>query len=218
MSSPSLIVIGDIHGCAEKLAPLLESNVFSKRLAVFLGDYVDLGGRSKETIDLLINFGRHNPATYLCGNHDLAMLTYLKTGDFVSYVKVGGIPTIVSYCKVLQGDVLSQFRASVPDSHLDFLKALKPYHETAEFLLSHSGFSLEAPSDRSVEVMALQSHQELFTRSHGLNKTVVCGHYYQRELVPFFRERFVCIDTGCGALQGGRLTALLLPELEYVQF
>ena len=218
MSSPGLVVVGDIHGCAEKLASLLDSDCFSERVAVFLGDYVDLGRSSKETIDLLINFSKRTPSIYLCGNHDLAMLNYLKTGDFASYAKIGGIATIVSYCKVLQGDVLSQFRTSVPDSHLEFLQNLKTYHETTSFVLSHCGVSVDAPSDRSLDAMVVQSHQELFTRSHGLSKTVVCGHYYQRGLVPFFRERFVCIDTGCGALVGGRLTALLLPELEYVQF
>src|SRR5690606_23347425 len=53
--------IGDIHGCAEELAILLnclenDHKLSEKDQVVFLGDYVDRGPNSNQVVELLLDF------------------------------------------------------------------------------------------------------------------------------------------------------------------
>lgn len=49
-------VIGDIHGDLFNLVSLLKNIKIENRILIFLGDYVNKGNSSKETIDFLIKF------------------------------------------------------------------------------------------------------------------------------------------------------------------
>ena len=49
-----------------------------------------------------------------------------------------------------------------------------------------------------------------------LGKRAVFGHYYQRSMMPSKNDGQICIDTGCGVIDGP-LTALFLPEMQYYQ-
>jgi len=184
---------------------------------VFLGDFVDVGQDSPGVIDLLLAFRAKRPETvFLQGNHDVGLLTYLRSGDFAAYAEAGGIATIRAYCGEVHGDVRAALERELPQTHCGFLRDLTPYFETKDYLFSHCGYSPESPLDRSVETMVLQSHQRLFENSVPLGKLAVCGHYFQRTRRPFISERVICLDTGCGIL-GGPLSAVLLPDFRIVQ-
>ena len=50
-------VVGDIHGSLDQLKCLLEKHeLFTRRKAVFLGDYVDVGPDGKSVISRLLGF------------------------------------------------------------------------------------------------------------------------------------------------------------------
>jgi len=214
----SFFVVGDIHGCSAQLRVLLERRELERnRRVVFLGDFVDVGPDSPGVIDLLLAFRMQRPDTvFLLGNHDLGLLTYLRSGDFAAYAAAGGIATIRAYCGVVHGDVRATLEREMPETHRAFLQDLAPYFETNEYLFSHCGYSPESPEDRSVEAMVLQSHQRLFENGAPLGKLAVCGHYFQRTRRPFITDRVICLDTGCGIL-GGPLSAVLLPGSGIVQ-
>ncbi|KAJ5070352.1 metallophosphoesterase [Anaeramoeba ignava] len=82
--SGRVIAIGDIHSYInglKKLFEMLEENIenFDDVWVVFLGDYIDKGPNPKETLDFLINLWENRPkTTFICGNHDLALMTFLK--------------------------------------------------------------------------------------------------------------------------------------------
>ncbi|KAJ5070354.1 tyrosine-protein phosphatase rlph2 [Anaeramoeba ignava] len=82
--SGRVIAIGDVHSYInglKKLFEMLEENIenFDDVWVVFLGDYVDRGPNPKETLDFLINLWENRPkTTFICGNHDLALMTFLK--------------------------------------------------------------------------------------------------------------------------------------------
>ena len=215
----SYIVIGDIHGCARKLNRLLDRiESIPNRIAVFVGDYVDIGPDSKQVITRLIEFSRIHPNTiFLGGNHDFGMLEYLQYGNFVKYAKEGGISTIVSYCGTVLKNPYTEFRRAVPNSHLQFLSNLRPFFETDALFISHCGLDPKQPLQRTIDKVALGTHRELFTSVGLAGKLIVCGHYYQRTLTPFISPYFICVDTGCGTLPEGRLSALLLPERSIIQ-
>jgi serine/threonine protein phosphatase 1 len=218
-AASAFVVVGDIHGRLDKLEKLLANiGAFRDRTAVFLGDYVDVGPHSYQVINRLIRFQEECPESiFMLGNHDYGMLQYMEGGNFSKFAAEGGIPTIVSYCGTVRGDPHLQFIRAVPAEHITFLRNLRPFFETSNYFLSHSGLNPRNPEDRSFEAIVLGSYEELFSTTVTIDKTVICGHYYQRGCLPFLSDKFICIDTGCGILPEGRLTALLLPERSAIQ-
>ncbi len=72
-------IIGDIHGCADKLEALLTRLGYLKqngvwkhpdRLAVFLGDYIDRGPQILETLKIVRAMREAGAAAALMGNHE----------------------------------------------------------------------------------------------------------------------------------------------------
>jgi serine/threonine protein phosphatase 1 len=213
----SFLAVGDVHGSARQLEALLRvEGIHHQRRVVFLGDFVDVGSDSRGVVDLLLDFrAAYSHTIFLKGNHDMALVEYLRVGDFAAYAAVGGIATIRSYCGEVYGAVHSRLVAAMPDNHKRFLTNLDTYFESADALFSHSGYNPDRPDDRSVDAMVLASHQKLFEASP-LDKLAVCGHYFQVGLRPFVSDRFICLDTGC-AILNGPLTAMQLPERQVVQ-
>jgi serine/threonine protein phosphatase 1 len=214
----SYFVVGDIHGCANQLEVLLSNpELYRNRQIIFLGDYIDVGPDSKRVIDMLLKLsGLHVRMVALEGNHEAALKSFLDGGDFASYAQIGGIATLKTYCGEIYGDVLSALDRALPSSHRQFLSSLKTFVETSEYLFSHAGYSPSVPFDRSRDTMVLRSHQDLFTSRPTLNKTCVCGHYFQQTRRPHISQGVICLDTGCGILNGP-LTAALLPEKQLIQ-
>ena len=71
-----LFAIGDLQGCLESLKGLLEQIPEDAEL-LFLGDIVNRGPESLETLRFVKNLG--NRADTLLGNHDLHLLAIAET-------------------------------------------------------------------------------------------------------------------------------------------
>ena len=74
-------IIGDIHGCADKLEALLSRLGYLKqggvwkhadRIAVFLGDYIDRGPEILETLKIVRDMRDAGSAVALMGNQEHA--------------------------------------------------------------------------------------------------------------------------------------------------
>lgn len=211
----NLIAIGDIHGCAKSLDALLE------RLAptrddhlIFIGDYIDRGPDSKAVIDRLLRLREGQACTFLRGNHEAFMLTYLSGGDYDLWHVNGGISTLNSY-------VLPDRRVEIPEEHADFVRETKLYYDTEDFFFVHAGLkprqTIRENVDRYGEDVFLWERSHLRARTLAWEKPVVCGHTPQP--APVNRDLLIAIDTGCVYhmhAQLGRLTAVRLPEREFV--
>ena len=100
-----IYAIGDIHGCLDLLDKLLarikadiELRPTARPVYVFLGDYIDRGSSSRETIDRLIEHGATHEAVFLKGNHELIAIKCLSDrGLFDQWLRLGGLETLVSY-------------------------------------------------------------------------------------------------------------------------
>lgn len=160
---------------------------------VLVGDYVNRGPAAADVLDALITACADHPLTCLAGNHDRALLEVLEGGELNRLLHMGGVPTVLSYVGAVQGDVASRLRAAVPQGHRDFLAAL---------------------TDRFTCQGLLVTHEPRGTPSEEFH---VYGHVVQRSLVPLIRRRSAAIDTGCGTLPDGRLTALFWPDLTVLQ-
>src|SRR5258708_36116534 len=97
--------ISDIHGCADLLQQMF--TVIDKDLAtmgsrraihVFLGDYIDRGPESRQTIDLLIDRGQKHESVFLRGNHAAFLFDVLKNpSPLQDWKTFGGLQTLASY-------------------------------------------------------------------------------------------------------------------------
>lgn len=214
-----LAVVGDVHGDSARLKLMLAALQGRVARIVFVGDYVDRGPDSAGVLDILAATvaDQSMAVLLLAGNHEAGLIRYLETGDFVPYAAAGGMATIRSYVQVARGNVHDQLRRSMPREHVALLRSLSTHLETESLLVSHAGFDPKMPMARTPETMvegrfgALLAGAELPLP----RPLVVCGHYIQRSKRPFNRGGFYCLDTGCGSI-GGPLTALLLPQREYV--
>lgn len=218
MSSKDLkvIAIGDIHGCAKTIQALLDrlDNIYgTERTYVFLGDYVDRGPDVKTTIDILIAFSKTHTCVFLRGNHDAMLLNAYPKNNLLDWYDNGGDATMESYQK---GDP----NVKIPLSHLRFFINTKLYFDTPNWLFVHGGLPpyltiKEALADESLYSSFLWRRDHLSEEDNVWEKTVIFGHTPARS--PITEKNMIGIDTGCVYEHFGKLTAVILPEMDFVQ-
>jgi serine/threonine protein phosphatase 1 len=214
--SRPLAIIGDVHGEVKQLSQLLTQTTGYRK--IFVGDYVNRGGETRATLEQLIELINTDKETVcLLGNHDAGFLAFLEgTLPFYRFAAIGGIATIRSYLVQAHQNVRSELLEVFPYAHQEFLARCSDYFEAEDLLVSHCGINPANVASRDRNDMVMIRHDGLFAPTFNPPKVVVCGHYLQVSGLPYIREKFVCLDTGCGTT-GGPLTALLLPERKFVQ-
>ncbi|HUO05595.1 MAG TPA: metallophosphoesterase family protein [Candidatus Binataceae bacterium] len=206
-----LFAIGDVHGCADEVAAILnEIKPVAGDTVVFIGDYVDRGPSSRDVIELALDLER-GPAecVFLKGNHEDMMLSFLgKPGNYgESFLFNGGIVTLDSYG--VKEDDLEAAAVHIPDSHMKFLDRLATSYLRPPYLFVHAGIMpLRQLEEQQVEDM-LWIRQEFIFQPHNLGATVVFGHTPMRGVMIDLPYK-LGIDTGL--VYGGKLTCVELNE------
>jgi serine/threonine protein phosphatase 1 len=211
-----LAFIGDIHADSVRLSALI-GKIGNRRL-VFLGDYVDRGPDSRGVVEILMKITNRglNPV-FLSGNHEIGLLAFLSGRlSFLEYAWMCGLSTIRSYIGKANEDVRSELVAAMPGPHYEFLTNCKPFFETDQFVASHAGINPAYPESREFAEIVLGRHPSLFHNDVRLSKLVICGHYLQTTQTPFVGNGVICLNTGCGTIEGPA-TALLYPEMTFLQ-
>ena len=210
-----LIAIGDIHGCSgtlkcllDKLAPGPDDHL------VFLGDYVDRGPDTPGVIDHLISLQNTHKCTFLRGNHDDAMLSWMEGVRGYSWLYYGGSETVRSYTG-------ADGHMHVPQAHLEFLRNTVLYFDSPDYCFVHAGLRPELTI--AANLRAANEEVFMYCREHitagdfAWEKRVIFGHTAMPE--PLITPYMIGIDTGCvyPHREGmGRLTAVCLPEEKFV--
>jgi len=219
-----IYVVGDIHGRLDLLT-LLHGKIMADMASapsapphlVYLGDYVDRGLESRGVIDFLLKgpppgFG----VDYLKGNHEAAMLDFLKDPQTGSgWLAIGGQATLYSYGVATPKGVVSaealvniqrQFLEALPLHHVAFLENLKPSVDYGDFFFAHAGIrpgcELEAQSEEDL----LWIRDDFLRSDEAFCKVIVHGHTVTPK--PEFRSNRIGIDTG--AFATGVLTCLVI--------
>lgn len=216
MSDTKYLAIGDVHGCSRSLEALLDKlTKYDDRKYVFIGDYIDRGPDSKGVVDLLLDFRQQQDCVFLRGNHEQMLLDAIEYGDLNMWLMNGGRSTLESY-------QASNNQIDLSKEHLEFYRKTRLYYDTPEYFFVHAGIS-PAKTIRQCLEDEEEIKEFLWERSH-LNafetpweKTIVFGHTPRP--YPITKKKMVGIDTGCvyDSLGYGKLTAVLLPEVEFVQ-
>ncbi|MCT8989601.1 serine/threonine protein phosphatase [Chelativorans sp. SCAU2101] len=219
--------IGDVHGRADLLVPLLkaigrkaEASGREPRV-LFLGDIVDRGPFSRQAFDLVCDTLDRWPLSRLIrGNHDAYFLEFMTASEvdedrfYRWLLRLGGYATIESYGLVSENsiaDVAAVFRANFT-RHLSALREAASIIVDERFAYVHAGISPSRPiSDQDPkEIMTIRSG---FLDYEGdLSHVIVHGHTVTASRRAELKSNRIALDTGAYAT--GRLTCLAVSSDE----
>lgn len=84
-SDKKVNVFGDIHSCYEPLEHFFKDNPYNENeVYIFLGDYLDRGKQSKETMEFLLKLSEKPNVIFLEGNHERWIKKYLDKEEIGS--------------------------------------------------------------------------------------------------------------------------------------
>ena len=209
-SATPLLIVGDVHGQADRLSALLLARECAGRRIVFVGDLINRGPHSRRVLDMVLALQSTRSVLVVRGNHEQAAIDVLAGGPIVPLLQMGGAGIILDYVGLARDDVGRQFREAFPESHRNLLQHTVNKYEQGSLVVSHDG----RPSGYS-SVEAEFSKRRSLTELTIEGKFSVFGHYPQRSARPVLLDHLACVDTGAGS--GGPLTALLWPERTYIQ-
>lgn len=223
--------VGDVHGRADLLELLhdriradAEGSGATRKVVVYLGDYVDRGNESRRVIDMLIEQPLEGfEMVHLKGNHEAFMIDFMDDPMLAQvWIMNGGGATLASYGveydhlagRPLGWDDLEELRRrfveALPDSHRDFLENLALHHVEGDYLFVHAGIRPGVPVDEQNEDDLVWIRDEFLDSAADHGKIVVHGHTIEWD--PVVRPNRIGIDTG--AFASGTLTALALEGAE----
>ena len=220
--------VGDVHGRVDLLMELhrriaedAKTAPESRRLVIYLGDYVDRGADSAGVIDHLVKAPLPDfQQVYLMGNHEELLLHFLDDptdGDV--WIANGGDATLTSY-GVEAGidgfsgnltDAWEQLRKKMPKEHAAFLKTLGVSHLEGDYLFVHAGIRPGVPLDKQSEEDLLWI-REPFLEADGEHEFVVVHGHTPVDAGQVHDNR-IAVDTG--AVWSDRLTAVVLHDEEH---
>lgn len=186
--------VGDVHGNLDALRGIIDAlSAYEGLHTVFLGDYVNKGPCSAEVLELLLRKQERGEVTLLAGNHETALLTAIDTADLTPFIKMGGATTIRSYLRrMARPNVLEDFRTHLPAHHLAGIRSMPRIWETDDVVAQH------IPATALDHRFSVSAHAPV-------------------GLLPSLTATRAELDTGCGSVVDGRLTALIWPSRRYVQ-
>lgn len=225
MPETASYVVGDIHGRAdllELLLGLIDAHIGGTATRdphlVFVGDYIDHGPDSAETLARLRELTRDFPTSVTClmGNHERMLLDFLS--DPVTrgprWLREGGGATLLSF-RVDPDDVLSSgspddFReaarrlaTAMPEGLHDWLSALPLTWRSGNLWAVHAGADPAHPLEAQSARVLLWGHPEFESVPRADGSWIAYGHAEMDR--PVCEDGRIALDTG--AWRTGRLTA-----------
>lgn len=221
-----IYAIGDIHGRADLLAPMLSQieidialRPISRPIVVFLGDYIDRGPSSKAVLDLLTNNEFSFETVFLKGNHEAFLIKFLDNSEILNdWRQCGGLETLISFgikppinpAPHERAQLARSLGNALTTTHRRFLEALKLTFVCGDFVFVHAGLRPLAPIQNQEEDDLLWIRDDFLNWDKDFEKIVVHGHTPVRE--PDIRANRINIDTG--AFATGRLTCMTIEGSE----
>lgn len=212
------IVIGDIHGCYNRLKTLIdgmiedESYIPDQDRLIFLGDYIDRGADSRLVIKFIRELQeKHNNVIALSGNHEDMVIEYIKGYDD-SWKINGSDATLRSY---------SGHREEFYND-LKWMEKLPLYFEDENFVYVHAGIECGVPMEKQLRNTLLWVRDSFIYSMDSFEKTVIFGHTPSGlvggdDCLPYRTiAGNICIDTGC--VFSGVLTALVIGDGKIINF
>ncbi len=218
-------VVGDIHGCIEKLSDLLghidddlarHPGVIGR--VVFVGDYIDRGENSADVLRFMADVTRAHPERLigLMGNHERMLLDFLAdpTGSAKRWIRYGGLETLASFGVGAglttesrnAGDLLDaagDLMEAMGSDLVEWLHDLPLTWRSGTLWVVHAGADPALAMDAQTNKTLLWGDETFLTQDRSDGQWVAFGHQPFDE--PFAKAGRIATDTG--AVYGGKLTA-----------
>ena len=238
-----ILAVSDIHGNLEFLKGALNAAEFSAEDILFVvGDVLEKGKHSLETLRWLMELSRTHTVYTLRGNCDQITLDFMArqgwdnemvwrvmhshwwadTGFFWQLAAGTGIPLNGP------GDLPALREAITRDysAELNFLRAMPTVIETQHHIFVHGGIPREDRLEE-LENYPLLKNDDFLGQGLSFRKWVIVGHWpvtlYRTDIAradPIVeRERhIISIDGGCVLKADGQLNVLIIPDRDSEDF
>lgn len=142
--------IGDIHGHADKLKALLQklgyelkSGVYrhDERKAFFIGDYIDRGTQSRETLHIVRSMVEGDSALALMGNHEFNALCFHFPKKSGGHLRPHSIKNVLQHYETLKS--FDGYHTEYK-SYLNWFATLPLFHEEDSFRAVHGAWHTES--------------------------------------------------------------------------
>lgn len=217
--------VGDIHGCLDLLKALVDgivadaaSSDASRKVVIFLGDYIDRGPDSRGVLRYLIDLPKDAGIEwrFLKGNHEEAMLKFLSDPSFgPNWCEYGGDAALASYGlkpPEMKHRVEAWARVAADLDHKvtaqerEFLETLEYSLSVGDYFFAHAGARPGIALDRQSERDLMWIRNSFLDDETPFEKVVVHGHTPTEE--PHIDQRRIGVDTK--AYASGTLSAVRL--------
>jgi serine/threonine protein phosphatase 1 len=211
-------VIGDIHGCLDRLRALhgmiaddLAARATGSAVLIHLGDYIDQGPDSAGVIALLVAGPPVAGLTQvdLLGDHERMLLEALA-GDRAAatdWLWAGGKAALASWG--LDAELPREaWPGSLPAEHVAWLRGLSLTHQEGGYLFVHAGIRPGVPLAAQAKEDLLTIRQPFLSTERDFGVVVVHGHASASSVS--INPNRIGLDTGAG--MGGRLTCAVLED------
>lgn len=194
----NLFIIGDIHGCFKTFKSLLNRWDKKNELLIQLGDLIDRGNHSPETVKLARELkSNYSNTVFLKGNHEILAIQNLKN-------------TKSKWFSMYGRDVMWQYQLEERDfaNDVEWFKTLPNYWENDAVFVSHAGVS-ESPdwADENDPKGILWNRAPL----KNLGKLQIIGHTPQKK-GPVYEQKSHHWNIDTGAYLGKQLSGIKLSD------
>jgi serine/threonine protein phosphatase 1 len=217
--------IGDVHGCLDLLKPLVEailadaaSIAATRKVVIFLGDYIDRGPDSRGVLRYLIDLPKDAGIEwrFLKGNHEEAMLKFLDDPSFgPNWCEYGGDAALASYgLKPPQmkhkpeawAHISADLDHKVTSAERGFLTGLELSFSVGDYFFSHAGARPGVLLSDQVSRDLIWIRNAFLDSDVEFEKVIVHGHTPVRQV--YRDKRRIGLDTK--AYSSGMLSAVKL--------
>lgn len=217
--------VGDIHGRLDLLQPLLEAIVrdlhaspATRRMVIFLGDYIDRGPDSRGVLRLLSGLSAAQGVEwrFLKGNHEQAMLEFLDNASAgARWCEYGGdsalrswglrVPDLAHRTEAW-ARVAADLQHKLSKREIGFLRSLELSVSVGDYFFAHAGARPGQALDRQSAKDLMWIRQPFLDSPVPFDRVVVHGHTPTTDVHA--DPRRIGIDTK--AYDSGVLSALRL--------
>lgn len=225
-------VIGDIHGMKESLEDMLKNWNRDKQQLIFVGDYIDRGPQSADSLLLVRKLQMEYGAICLRGNHEEMFLAFLQNpiSKWTLYERNGGLSTVSQllgestltvsqYSRIKLARLLNE-RYPWLES---WLRDLPYFVEFGNFVVVHAGLNLRLDDWRHTSPHDMVwIRQDFHEAANQTGKTIVFGHtpvmnLHNNRLAAHVWQKDDKWGIDGGAVYGGSLLALQMNRQEVKQ-
>ena len=226
-----ILAVSDVHGALDYLRGLLDRARFGPEdVLILVGDLLEKGPRSLDTLRYVAALAKTHTVRYLCGNADWWHRLIYEVGsveDDLWYVNnkpfcllrqmcaEQGIPVTPDMDFIAVRDELAR---RYPEEFA-FLRDAPEVLETPNYTFVHGGLPEGGPEDW--DAWSCLKYDRFLDTPRRFDKWVIVGHYpvvlYHEDLVdanPIVdrEKRIASIDGGCVLKDDGQLNALVIPR------